>query len=60
MAEYDGWALKSGNWLRPGFVCYTRKDIITKFEKIMGKGSWGKYRRRGFHKIVKVKIIEVK
>ena len=57
--NYDGWCLKSGQWLRVNTCSYNRPEIIKEFEELMGKGSWRKYRRKGFHKIVKVKIVEV-
>ncbi|GAH32219.1 unnamed protein product, partial [marine sediment metagenome] len=35
-----------------------RTEVVKKFEKLMGE-SWRKYRRRGTHKIVKIKLVEV-
>ena len=60
--KYDGWTVKMlGNepFLCKGFFQYTRKDVIDEFEKLIGKGSWAKKRRRGEVKLVKVRVTEV-
>lgn len=59
MAKYDGWTLKCGEYLRVGYCDYRRSRVIKHFEREMGRGTWKKYRGKGFHKIVKIKLIEV-
>jgi len=56
--KYDGWALKVGEHIRAFSVRSTRKEVIKNFERNLNC-SWREYRRRGFHKIVKVRLIEV-
>lgn len=58
--DYDGWTVKAGKYLREKFFRDTREDVIREFERLMGKGSWRRYRRGSTHKIVKVKLVEVK
>lgn len=64
MKNHDGWTLKvdwldpSKPYLIPGYFHYTRLGVIKAFEGKM-VGRWEKYRRKGHHKIVKVKMIEV-
>ena len=64
MEKYDGWIIQSFHAREPWFMIWTfastRKEVIEKFEEAWGKGLWKKYRRRGFHEIVKVKFVEVK
>jgi len=63
MAKYDGWIIKSFHARNPFFMIWTfartRKAVIELFEEAWGGGLWKKYRRRGFHKLVKVKFVEV-
>ena len=62
MAEYDGWTIKISifnPFLHIFMFAETRTEVVKKFEKLMGE-SWREYRRRGTHKIVKVKLVEVK
>ena len=56
MPEYDGWTVKN-KWgsLLPHFFNYRRRDVI----KELGVDIWKAWKRIG-HKIVKVKLVEVK
>lgn len=63
MRKYDGWTLKvswAGRepYLIPGLFHYDRSGVIKDFEG-SDIGSWRRYRRKGIHKIVKVKMVEV-
>lgn len=61
--NYDGWTLKalneSGERLCLNFCHNTRKEVIEHIEKLIPE-SWAKYRLKGTHEIVKVKLMEVK
>jgi len=64
MKNYDGWTIKQatrggGSFLLPEFFHTTRNAVIKQFEKIMLGDTWRKYQRRGFNKIVRVKLIEI-
>lgn len=61
--KYDGWTVKE---LRHGKshlyatdFSETRAGVVKKFDELMGKGEWIKYRRKGWMKIVKVNLVEV-
>ena len=56
--NYDGWTLKS-KCLHLSFCHYTRKEVIDHVETVI-REPWTKYRLRGTHKIVKIKLMEVK
>ena len=58
--KYDGWVLKVGQYLR-AFTFHEKKtDVVKDFERFCGgEGSWREHRRKGTHKIVKVKLVEV-
>ncbi len=57
--KYDGWTIKSfDRCLLEWFFHETRSEVIKAFEISVGE-SWRKYRRRGTHKLVKVKLVEV-
>lgn len=60
--DYDGWAVKELR-RKPFFYTIdfadTRTEVIKKFEALMGKGEWRRYRRKGWLKIVRVKFVEV-
>lgn len=64
MAKYDGWVIKvQFPWhQKPYFLPWhfheRRTDVIKSFNDGSG-GLWRKYRRRGTHKLVKVKFVEV-
>ena len=63
MAKYDGWVIQSLYRQPPDLLIWTfartRKEAIAVFDKSWGKGLWKKYRRRGTHEVVKVKLVEV-
>lgn len=62
MAKYDGWVVKISVYnpfLHVFMFAEKRMEVVKKFEELMGKGEWRKYRRRGTHKIVKVNLVEV-
>ena len=63
MAKYDGWAIKELRREQSFLSAYhfreTRTEVILDFNRLMGKGEWRKYRRKGWMKIVKVKLVEV-
>ena len=63
MDKYDGWVIKSYCGRNPWFLLWTfaptRKEVIELFEKQWIGELWKKYRRQGFHKLVKVKLVEV-
>ena len=61
--DWSGWTIKD---LRRNPPCLfdfdfseTRSGVVKKFDELMGKGEWRKYRRKGWMKIVKVKLVEV-
>ncbi len=60
--KYDGWVIKVQFSGKPYFLPWhfreSRRYVIKAFNKSTG-GSWRKYRRKGTHKIVKVKLVEV-
>lgn len=58
MKKYDGWVLKSGKYLHIGFLHYTRREVIDHVEKVIPE-TWKNHRKKGTHKIVKVKLVEV-
>ena len=62
MAKYDGWVIKLQFKGKPYYLTWhfreTRADVIKSFNAATG-GLWIKYRRRGTHKLVKVKFVEV-
>ena len=64
MAKYDGWVIQSLYRQSPDLFLWTfaatRKETIELFDKSWGEGFWKKYRRRGTHEIIKVKLMEVK
>lgn len=66
MAKYDGWTLKTKagkEWhLCIAFCHETRKQVIDHFESLgsTGRGSWLKFRLAGIHRIVKVKLMEIR
>ena len=60
--KYDGWTVKDlrgRSYLYPFDFAETRKEVIKKFDELMGEGEWRKYRRKGWMKLVKVKLVEV-
>ena len=61
--NYDGWTLKalnkSGERLWLTFCHNTRKEVIEHLEKLIPE-SWAKYRLKGTHEIVKIKLVELK
>ena len=63
MAKYNGWVIKlqfkGKAYFLPWHFRETRTEVIKAFNKNTG-GSWRKYKRRGTHQIVKVKLVEVK
>lgn len=63
MAKYDGWVIQSLHVGEPWYLIWTfartRTEVVKLFEESWGKDLWRKYRRRGFHKLVKVKFVEV-
>jgi hypothetical protein len=58
--KYDAWAMKSfcgrNPWIINGSVRETRKEVLEWWYQIAG--DFRLARRRGTHKIVKVKILE--
>jgi len=65
MKNYDGWAMKSFGHIMPWSCQVTRKDVVKWFEsnndlQKYPQFKWRNFRKRGTHKIVKVRIIEVK
>lgn len=62
MAKYDGWVIKVQWSGKPFFLTWhfheKRTDVVKSFNDGSG-GLWRKYRRRGTHKLVKVKLVEV-
>ncbi len=60
--KYDGWVIKLQFKRKAYFLAWhfreKRTDVIKDFNEITG-GGWEKYRRRGTHKLVKVKLVEV-
>ncbi len=61
--KYAGWSLKI-DWGRKPYFIHSyfhevRRKVIKDFEETTGL-SWRKFRRRGTHKVVKVKLVEVK
>lgn len=62
--DYGGWTIKDLRRTEPNLLDFdfseTRSGVIKKFDDLMGKGEWRKYRRKGWMKIVKVKLVEVK
>ena len=56
--KYDGWTLKS-NEPHLSFCHSTRREVIAHVETVI-KEPWAKYRLKGTHKIVKIKLVEVK
>lgn len=63
MKKYDGWVIKTFRPRNPyiiiGYFQETRKEVIKRFEDLFGEGEWQKERRKGYLKLVKVKMIEV-
>jgi len=63
MVKYDGWTIKnvSGRfpWLVVGYFHMTKKEVIEDFERLHGKGSWPRERRKGNFRLVKIKLVEV-
>ena len=62
MNKYDGWVIKV-QWQKNSFFLTwhfreRRTDVIKSFNDGSG-GLWRKYRRRGTHKLIKVKFVEV-
>ena len=61
--KHDGWIIQSLHVGEPWFYIWTfartRTETAKLFEKSYGEGSWPKYRRGGFHKLVKIKLVEV-
>ena len=60
--DWGGWTIKD---LRRGEhnlfdfdFAETRTGVIKKFEELMGKGEWRRYRCKGWLKIVRVKFVE--
>ena len=65
MKDYDGWAMKSFGRIMSWSCQATRREVIKWFEsnndlQKYPQFKWKNFRRRGTHKIVKVRIIEVK
>ncbi len=58
MENYDGWTLKS-KCLHISFCHYTRREVIAHVETVI-KEPWATYRLKVTHKIVKIKLEEVK
>jgi len=62
MKNYDGWVIKVQFSRKPYFLPWhfheKRTDVIKAFDEPTG-GLWRKYRRKGTHKLVKVKFVEV-
>jgi len=63
MKKYDGWVLKSFSgrnpWIMPWTFRETRKEVLINFKETVGE-QFRNYRRRGMHKIVKVKLTEIR
>ncbi len=62
MKKHDGWVIKV-QWKKNSFFLTwhfreRRTDVIKSFNDGSG-GLWRKYRRRGTHKLIKVKFVEV-
>ena len=62
MDKYDGWVIKV-QWNGSSFFLTwhfreRRTDVVKSFDEGSG-GSWRKYRQKGTHKLVKVKLVEV-
>lgn len=62
--KYDGWVIEV-QWhenQKPFFLTWhfreRRTDVIKDFNGATG-GLWRKYRRRGTHRLVKVRFVEV-
>ena len=62
MKKYDGWVIKSfyakNPFLLIGTFHETRKEVIDWYE-ISVEPFWEKERRKGYLKIVKVRLVEV-
>lgn len=62
--DWSGWTIKDLRRKESSLFDFdfaeTRTEVIKKFDELMGKGEWRKYRRKGWMKIVKVKLVEVK
>ncbi|GAH04325.1 unnamed protein product [marine sediment metagenome] len=63
MEKYDGWVVKVQFTGKPYFLTWhfreRRTDVVKAFNDGTG-GLWRKYRQIGTHKLVKVKLVEVK
>lgn len=63
MVKHDGWTTKELRrrkfYLHASDFREKRTDVIKGFDRLMGKGEWDKYRRNGWMKIVKVKLVEI-
>jgi len=61
--KYDGWTVKELRrkaFLYASDFAETRTEVVERFDKLMReKGAWKRYRRKGWMKIVKVKLVEV-
>lgn len=60
--KYDGWAIKilgKHPILCTGFFFPTRKQVIEKYERLWGLGSWRRNKKKKGFKIVKIKLVEV-
>lgn len=61
--DWSGWTIKDLRRTESTLFDFdfseTRSGVIKKFDELMGKGEWRKYRRKGLMKIVKVKLMEV-
>jgi len=62
--DWGGWTIKDLRRGEPNLFDFdfseTRSEVVKKFDELKGKGEWRKYRRKGWMKIVKVKLVEVK
>ena len=62
MGKYDGWVIKlqfkGKSYFLPWHFRERRTDVIKAFDESTG-GLWRKYRQRGTHEIVKIKLVEV-
>jgi hypothetical protein len=62
MDKYDGWVIKlqfkGKSYFLPWHFREKRTDVIKAFDGLTG-GLWKKYRRKGTHKLIKVKFMEV-
>jgi len=64
MKEYDGWCMKAADEIMPWWYYKYRTQVVKNWDKMWDdkygkKYKWRNLRKKGTHKIVKVKIQEV-